>query len=175
MWLFAHLGLTVGAAALLAQGARLEGRDRPLVLHYPFLALGAVGPDVDKLLNLALAHSMDRWALHILWLPLGLLGLGLLRWRRHGGSHLLQLAVAWLGHLFLDGMWYTPQLLLWPIYGWALPAEPLDLPGFLHYMLGSLSRDPRHFLPEAAGAGVLLAMMAYALARWLRQQRQRAS
>jgi hypothetical protein len=30
-------------------------------------------------------------------------------------------------HLLLDSMWASPQILLWPVHGWAFPASDLGL------------------------------------------------
>ena len=67
MWLFAHVGLTVGCAALAdgisrrSRSGRLEGAQGP---DYRLLAIGAIAPDLDKLIGLANGRAFERSYFH---------------------------------------------------------------------------------------------------------------
>jgi len=67
MWLFAHVGLTVGCAALADGISRRGESGRPAGTHgpdYGLLAIGAIAPDLDKLIGLANGHAFERSYFH---------------------------------------------------------------------------------------------------------------
>jgi membrane-bound metal-dependent hydrolase YbcI (DUF457 family) len=185
--LLGHVGITLGAATLLARAlpdapsraatanaqaapegptsangglaswfVRLgHGRDIRLLL------LGSLLPDIiDKplgqvLLRESLANGRIYSHTLLFLLLLSLIGLVLLRRRRQNGALLVAFGV--LAHLVLDQMWWTPQTLLWPLYGLEFPR--VFLPGWLERLLYSLQHDPAVFVPEAVGAAVLASFL----------------
>jgi len=67
-------------------------------------------------------------------------------------------AGCWILHLTLDGMWATPGVLLWPALGWRMPGGDMGWADFVAYMVRSLSGDPRQYVPEIVGIGIVLGL-----------------
>ena len=127
-----------------------------------WLVLGSVLPDIiDKPLGILLFNSFfksGRIVAHTLLFPLILLVAGLLM-RSRARVALLMLAIGSLGHLLLDQMWFQPKTLLWPAMGWDF--EPLDIGSLLPHLLYGLRSNPALYVPEAAGAAIAIAFIAY--------------
>jgi len=51
-------------------------------------------------------------------------------------------------------MWLTPQTLLWPLYGFAF--EKIALTHWLQGIFHALLTDPTVYIPEIAGAAILI-------------------
>jgi len=85
---------------------------------YRFIALGALVPDlIDKplaLLDLGGGRSFG----HTLALVAALFVVAFVSFRRNRKFLLLSLATGCSFHLIQDGMWSSPELLLWPAFGW---------------------------------------------------------
>jgi len=189
MWLLAHVGSTMGLAALVdgacrvrrqlgSQGAvsgvvKPEGRGAqparavsgwnrsPGATHgpdYRLLAIGAVLPDLDKLIGLASGHAFERNYFHTALCVLILSGAVVYWWRRTGGTRPLQVAGCWLLHLALDGMWAMPGVLLWTALGGRMPGGDMGWADFLAYTVRSLSGDPKQYVPEIVGIGIVFGL-----------------
>ncbi len=80
---------------------------------------------------------------------------GLYLYRRRGGkTWLLALSFGTFTHLVLDQMWRDPHTLLWPAYGLAFARA--DLTNWVPNMFHALLTDPQVYLPELAGAAILI-------------------
>lgn len=64
----------------------------------------------------------------------------------------MALAVGWLFHLVLDGLWTTPEILFWPFFGWDLPTGAAP---FWPSAWDRALADPWRWGWEALGAGYL--------------------
>ena len=125
---------------------------------YRLLSIGAIAPDLDKLIGLASGHAFERSYLHTALCALILPGVGIYWGRRTGGTGPLQVAGCWLLHLAPHGMWATPGALLWPALGWRMPGGDMGWADFVAYMVRSLSGDPKQYVPEIIGAGIVLGL-----------------
>lgn len=118
-----HAGL--GAALVYVS----LGRRR---IDYRFILIGAIAPDlVDGLLRHLLDYEgSGRGVAHSLasFLVVAVAVVLLLRGERR--LSVFGLAVGWLTHIVLDGMWQAPETFLWPAFGMtfdAAPGEPYAL------------------------------------------------
>jgi len=145
MLFFAHLGLALASSRLLP---------RPDLAFLSALAIGSMLPDIiDKPLGLIIFGSMGmgRTFAHTLLFLAILAALSLrLRDRRAAA-----LTLGVLVHLLLDGMWASPQTLLWPLLGPFPAAELMDTTSYIEMLLSGL-RDPGILLPELAGLVYLI-------------------
>lgn len=116
------------------------------------LFLGAVLPDViDFILGLFLGDVFRQRLGHTLLLPTLYVVVVLLatrRGRRRRG--LMTVAIGWMFHLVLDGMWARPETLFWPAFGWEFAAWPAGS------AWGRAMDDPWRWLAAAAGLAYLL-------------------
>ncbi|MGI9609379.1 MAG: metal-dependent hydrolase, partial [Acidimicrobiia bacterium] len=92
-----------------------------------FLMVGALLPDLVDMpvgtLLLAERFSTGELWLHSLLLPSVYMSVVLLLTRRGRRRRAyMALGVGWLFHLLLDGMWASPEVFLWPFFGWEIPA-----------------------------------------------------
>lgn len=137
MLLFAHLGLTLVAARFLKW---IDPR---------FLSLGALLPDiVDKPVGLFIYGSMGHGRIfaHTLLFVLVLILISLASRDPRAAS----LSTGVLAHLFLDAVWLSPAILLWPLLGPFPPADPMDTLSYIQMLLMGLKR-PDVLIPECAG------------------------
>ena len=107
--------------ATVARGFHLRGR----VLDWRLLVLGALLPDIiDKPIGILFFGSEGRLLGHTLVfaIMLGIIGLCL---TSRGRPWMLILAICCVGHLILDGMWTTPDILFWPAHGWYMASYDL--------------------------------------------------
>jgi inner membrane protein len=143
VFLFAHAGITLGAATLIT--AAVERKPRALArpaaepgapsfsrwfeslarfLDIRILLVGALLPDIiDKPLGLFLIGSGRSYA-HTLAFTLILALAGAVLYLNRRRTWLLALAFGSICHLVLDSMWTNPRTLLWPFYVQTLPAGP---------------------------------------------------
>jgi len=133
-----------------------EGSGLPRQLDYRLIAIGAVLPDVDKLISLELLGRFDRGVFHtLLWFFI-LAAAALLLFRVARDTRGVQLACCWAVHLVLDEMWTNPRVLLWPLYG-PMPVDgEFGVADFGDYMVETLTTDWHQLLPELVGLGIVL-------------------
>ena len=79
---------------------------------------------------------------------------GLYLYRSRAQRWLLVLAFGTLVHLILDLMWQAPQIILWPILGFAF--EKQDITNFVPNMLSALLTAPEVYVPELVGAAIII-------------------
>jgi|SRR3989344_1282701 len=119
MLFFGHVGLSLGAGKLLE---RLQRR-----IDFLFLGLGAIFPDVDKLLSVALGIG-GRAFFHTLVFAIALTAVALALRTVFLRSFALGV---WL-HLLFDTMWTFPQTFFWPFLG-SFNSETFNADVALHY------------------------------------------
>jgi len=184
MLLLGHMGITLGAAAtaeatrlrLSRRRARLEtGRvslREPLVslshrIDLRVLLVGSLLPDmIDKPLGLVLLPTVfggGRLYAHTLLFAFALAIAGLIARSLSGKTTLLVLAYGSAMHLVLDGMWRTPDVLLWPALG-PMPASHAAQ-GWLMRLLAGLTQNPAAYSSEIAGAIMLAPLIVVVIRR----------
>jgi inner membrane protein len=184
MYLFGHLGLTLGAAAVGANvydlmrrgrsggepadsggaGKLCDDRQKSSRLTWDrlgkwldvrLLLLGSMLPDlIDKPLGYLYLNS-GRTISHTLLF--GLLSLAPLIYFHKPGQRrwLVALSVGVFAHLFFDEMWSQPVVLFWPIYGTVFPLSVSSK--WLYYWITTVFHVPSLFLPELLGMSIVLA------------------
>ena len=122
------------------------------------LLLGALLPDIiDKPLGIYLSRKVfsdGRIFCHTLLFPILVTGVGLISNRRREKTWHPNLTFGVLTHLILDEMWQTPNILLWPLRGTIFKKE--DASGWGKKMLRDSFTDPKTYVPELLGAGILI-------------------
>ncbi|MGC9444869.1 MAG: metal-dependent hydrolase [Candidatus Methanospirareceae archaeon] len=148
MFLFGHLGITLGIAVLLLRVWKIEP-DRQL---YGAILLGSVLPDlIDKPIGrILLAESLanGRLIAHTLLFALILVLIGLYVYNRLGEFWGLLLGGAALLHLCEDQMWLIPETLLYPLFGLAFPQGVVE-PHWWEYFIAAVYRT-YSLAPDAA-------------------------
>ena len=177
MLLLGHVGITVGAA--LAGEAVLDRRSTPSSLSRPVevirritvslsqridlrvLLFASLLPDIiDKPIGLLLYPSVlgsGRLFAHTIWFPVVLLAASVLLRRFRGGPVLMVLAFGSGMHLLLDAMWLTPVTLFWPLLGPFPQGSNPDQ--WLETIVRTLLTEPRAYVPEIAGAILLVPLL----------------
>jgi inner membrane protein len=190
MQLFAHIGITLGAAWVIQQAVthvrssvmRLkpsyntantsadlstnEGssqRSTASWLNYWFLALGSLLPDiVDK--PLALVYGGGRDLCHTLVFIMLILTVGALLYRIRKSSWLLCIALGCVAHVLLDAMWLKQSTFLWPLFGWGFQHPDLSIGTWIDQtVIGPISK-PSGYIPEAIGF-ITLGLFYFGLVR----------
>lgn len=123
-----------------------------------FLFLGALLPDlIDLPLGTLLLE--DRYGSGELWahalVSVSLFMIVVLFATRRGRRRraFMAVAVAWLLHVLLDGMWADPEVFLWPAFGWELPFGQTP---FWSLAWERALADPWRWVLEAVGIGYLI-------------------
>ena len=152
MFLFAHVGITLGAAAgisaiislrrssdqrkntaKLPSWSRSPNRKRPFreiigldalsgFLDIRILMVGSMLPDIIDKPLSFMGLGSGRSIAHTLLLSLIVLCLAFYLYLNNRKTWLFAVAIGMFSHLILDSMRFTPQTLLWPFQGWAFPA-----------------------------------------------------
>jgi hypothetical protein len=140
----------MGAAAVIVYVTL--GRAR---IDYRWILVGAIAPDlIDGLLNITVLNEpSSRGPAHSLAAVVLVALVVLVATRGERRLSLFGLAVGWLLHLVVDGMWAAPQTFLWPAFGAAFS----DVPGE-QYTWDLLTRPLVHWstwATEAMGAAIL--------------------
>jgi membrane-bound metal-dependent hydrolase YbcI (DUF457 family) len=155
MLLFAHTGITLGTAKVMARAAGWREKGLPALLDYRLVLIGSMLPDlIDKPLGgVILPLRNGRIYSHTLVFLLLMLGIGLVVWfwKRNSGG--LVLAGGTALHHILDFMWQAPETYLWPLYGWVFPTG--ESGDWLSLWISKLT-DPQVLIPEIIGLLVLV-------------------
>jgi inner membrane protein len=164
MLLFAHAGITLGAASVLAGGVKQEWNpaewfvtlSRYLDIRY--LLIGSLLPDIiDKPVGQLLFRDTfgnGRIFSHALLFLIVISAFGLYLWKKQHQQWMLALAAGTFMHLILDGMWETPATLFWPFMGWEFPK--IQLENWTQGILHTLVSNPSVYIPEIIGLGILV-------------------
>jgi len=169
VFVFGHVGLTWGGSLLLVESGRrlpfanrLPAAEIASAVDYRLVIVGSMLPDIiDKPLGVFVLSeevSTGRAFAHSLAFVSAIALAALVR----PGTARRLLAPVALGaaaHLVFDRMWKEPHTLLWPLLGWRL--ERVDVSGWWRQMLEQLFSDPYTYVSEAAGAAVVVALLAF--------------
>ena len=175
MLLFAHTGITLGAAALAA--GTLSSRRSSAGTHKSWFAelsrhldirlllLGSMLPDIiDKPVGQYLfreTFSNGRIVSHTLLFLILVSAVGFFLCKYRGQKWLLTLAAGIFTHLLMDEMWLSPVTLFWPLMGWEFPRwEMAEI--VVRWFL-AIFTVPKLFITELAGLLVLLSFGFYLL------------
>jgi len=179
MLILGHAGITLGCAAALdtVLNKRMSSRDSSssLVKWYPgesgfkllakhidirILLIGSLLPDIiDKPLGLIILQksvSNGRVFCHSLFFLILIALAGIYLYRKQRRNWLLVLSFGIFTHLVFDQMWLTPDIILWPLYGWSFPQGNPNIFIWLEDMLMGLITNPDTYISEAVGALVFL-------------------
>lgn len=164
MLLFAHTGITLGAAAAVS-GALYRRKEKvawfvALTKYFDvrLLLVGSMLPDIiDKPVGQYFFRETfqnGRIFSHTLLFLIVLSGIGWYLLKAHRQAWMLTLAVGTATHLILDQMWNTPRTLFWPLMGVNFPT--VDLEGWIQEIFKTLTLDPATYIPEAIGLMMLI-------------------
>jgi membrane-bound metal-dependent hydrolase YbcI (DUF457 family) len=184
MFLFAHIGITVGAATLIAgavDSVQLTQLQQPDLFRSPLkqtpqdkvadsmgltalsrfldiriLMIGALFPDIiDKPLEFV-GFGNGRSITHTLLVTVIVVLASLWLYFKSKKTWLMAIAFGMCTHLVLDQMWLTPHVLLWPSQGWAFP-HFADRIGLLQFRLwwSALTSNRTVITTECIGASIL--------------------
>jgi inner membrane protein len=152
MFIFAHIGITLGATTLVS--GLISGCHRPNEKTAPkqppdslnvseekkefsqiiglkslanfldirLLILGSMFPDIIDKPLSFFGFGDGRSLTHTLLITTIFLLASLIMFLFQRKTWLLAIAIGMLSHLLLDSMWTTPNTFLWPLHGWAFPA-----------------------------------------------------
>lgn len=131
MLILGHVGVGLGIVQLaeVASGMMLGHRAHIVsrLTDYRFLAVGTILPDlIDKPLAWFILPGIlntTRSFGHTLAFSVALLLMTIWSRRLKRSRIGLSLTLGTLSHLLFDGMWSTPQTLLWPVFGWGFPGR----------------------------------------------------
>jgi inner membrane protein len=165
MLLFAHVGLTFGAATAAAGLA--EKRPPASLAGWPavlarsvdirWLMVGSVLPDIiDKPLGQYILPGLigtGRAYAHTLLFLVLLSVIAVAVKLRSGRTWALALAAGTFLHLILDAMWRSPRALLWPFLGAGF--EHIDLENWAGGLWQALIGNPAVYIPEIVGFLIL--------------------
>jgi membrane-bound metal-dependent hydrolase YbcI (DUF457 family) len=168
MFIFAHAGITLGVATLVA-GAVKKKQAGPNTKTSWFASLsryvdirvllvGSLLPDIiDKPVGQYFfreTFSNGRIFSHTLLFIIVLTGIGFYLFKRHRQVWMLTLAAGTFFHLVLDGMWAAPATLFWPLLGFTFEKE--ELANWLSNILQALFSHAGNYIPEMTGLVILL-------------------
>lgn len=126
-------------------------------LDYRLLLVASMLPDIiDKPLGqvfLKNTFSYGRIYGHTLVFILITGILGMLVFKKWGKGWLLTMAFGSFMHDMEDQSWRWPQVLWWPLKGWAFPKEELN--AWLSGIFQAMVTEPDVFIPELVGIGIL--------------------
>jgi inner membrane protein len=168
MFVFAHAGITLGAATLFA-GALDRRQVIPNEKTSWFTSLsrrvdirvllaGSLLPDIiDKPVGQYFfreTFSNGRIFSHTLLFLVVLAGIGFYLYKRHRQVWMLTLAAGTFAHLLLDEMWSAPATFFWPLLGFTF--EKVELTGWFSNIFQALFGETHIFIPELVGLAILL-------------------
>ena len=168
MLIFAHAGLTLGAAVVVAGsvknhtspsgGSRFWLTALSGYLDIRLLLIGSLLPDIiDKPLGLLFLRdslSSGRIYTHTLLFFILISLAGLLLYKLRRSTWMLVLSAGTLTHLIMDQMWITPKTLLWPFLG--LEFDRVEVTAWISNILEGLRTYPQVYIPEFIGFIILV-------------------
>ena len=168
MLLFAHTGITLGAAAVLAGALKYKNKSGNGILTWfrsfseyvdiRILIIGSMLPDIiDKPLGMVFFReefSSGRIFAHSLLFLVVLGAAGFYLFRKRQKTWLLVLAFGTFIHLALDQIWLMPKTVLWPWLGFSF--ERIEITDWYSLWFRDILAYPDIFIPELVGLGILL-------------------
>jgi inner membrane protein len=168
MFVFAHTGITLGAATLVAGTINRRQPGRNAIMSWfnslsqyvdiRVLLVGSLLPDIiDKPIGQVFfrgTFSNGRIFAHTLLFLIVLTGIGFFLFKRYRQVWMLTLAAGTFTHLMMDRMWATPATLFWPLLGFTFPK--VELTNWLSNLFETLLHRPGTYIPEIIGLAVLL-------------------
>ena len=170
MLLFAHTGITLGAATLFADAVNRKPSWFASLSRYldiRWLLVGSLLPDIiDKPVGQYIfrdAFNNGRIFSHTLLFFIVISTVGIFLYKKQRRTWLLALAAGTFTHLLLDEIWQTPVTLFWPLLGFSFPRE--ELAGWASDIWSALFSEPRVYIPEIVGLVILLVLGIYLIKR----------
>jgi inner membrane protein len=163
MLLFAHTGIALGAATVVAGIANKQEKVSWFVsltkyMDARLLMVGAMLPDIiDKPVGQYFFRETfenGRIFSHTLLFLLILTGIGFYLLKAHRQAWMLTLAAGTAMHLILDQMWTVPRTLFWPLMGFQFPPENLEV--WATEIVNAVTSNPQTYIPEVIGLVILL-------------------
>jgi inner membrane protein len=161
MLLFGHLGITLGAADIVADAVKRKSTWFAALSRYldiRWLAVGSLLPDIiDKPVGQLIfkdTFNNGRIFSHTLFFLIVITAVGFYLFKKYRQTWMIAFAAGTLAHLMLDEMWQMPQTLFWPLLGFSFPS--VDLEGWASNIWKLLFSDPHYYVPEIVGLAVLL-------------------
>ncbi len=159
MLLLAHMGITLGAAGCVKGYLEHRGLENYAeAVDYRLVLLGSILPDIiDKPLGgLILRETVGNGRIfsHTLVFLFMLITLGMIMFFKLNRPGLLVIGMGSAIHNILDGMWASPETFFWPLYGWSFARGNPE--GWIQLWLGNLFGQPLVFVPEIAGAIIIV-------------------
>jgi inner membrane protein len=168
MLLFGHVGITLGAAALVARAVSQRQTDKPekeswfatlaRKVDIRVLIIGSMLPDIiDKPVGeyffRGTFHNGRIFAHTLLFLVLNT-AVGYYLYKRRKQLWLLTLAAGTFMHLALDEIWQVPDTFLWPLLGFHFAVYELNN-WFVNLLMALLS-SPYIYISEAIGLAIFI-------------------
>ncbi len=167
MLLFGHVGITLGAAALVARslskrktGGEEKSPFAPLArkADIRLLMIGSMLPDIiDKPVGEYFFRETfynGRIFGHTLLFLVLIAAAGYYLYQRHKQLWMLVLAAGVFMHIALDEMWQVPGTFFWPFLG--LTFARYELTGWLADILKALLSEPYIYISEAIGLAIFI-------------------
>jgi membrane-bound metal-dependent hydrolase YbcI (DUF457 family) len=161
---FGHVGITLGAGAVLAGNVNRRGKKQSWFVSLSryvdirLLLVGSMLPDIiDKPVGMYFFRNTfnnGRIFSHTLLFLIVISAVGLLIYKKQHRTWMLALAAGTFTHLLLDSMWKTPATLFWPLLGFSFPKTNLE--NWLQIILHTTVSDPTVYLPEIIGLAIVL-------------------
>lgn len=155
MEIFAHAGITLGAATIIADVANRKPSWFDVLTKYldiRWLLVGSLLPDIiDKPIGVYF-FSNGRIFSHSLLFLFVLIAIGFYLSKRHHQTWMLVLAAGVFMHLILDSMWLAPSTLLWPFMGVSFPKG--EIGNWWDNRWNDLI-EPGNYVPEIIGFVIL--------------------
>jgi membrane-bound metal-dependent hydrolase YbcI (DUF457 family) len=173
MLLFGHVGITLGAAAVLAGSVNRQREKKSWFaslskyLDIRLLLVGSLLPDIiDKPVGQYLFRDTfdnGRIFAHTLLFLIVISAVGLFIFKKQRRAWMLALAAGTFTHLLLDEMWQTPATLFWPWLGFSFPK--IELEGWAQGIFHAMFFDPAVYIPEIIGLAIVLWFVVDAIKR----------
>ena len=164
MLLFGHVGITLGASAVLAGGVNRQREKESWFaslskyVDIRLLLAGSLLPDIiDKPVGQYLFRDTfdnGRIFSHTLLFLIVISAVGLFIFKKQRRTWMLALAAGTFTHLLLDAMWKTPATLFWPLLGFSFPK--IELEGWAQGIFHAMFFDPAVYIPEIIGLAIVL-------------------
>jgi membrane-bound metal-dependent hydrolase YbcI (DUF457 family) len=168
MLIFAHAGITLGAATLVAGVVNKKQSSHSTKTSWftslsryvdiRMLLVGSLLPDIiDKPVGQYFfreTFSNGRIFSHTLLFLIVLTGIGFYLFKRYRQVWMLTLSAGTFSHLIMDGMWAAPATLFWPLLGFTFEKE--ELTDWLWKILRELFSHAGDYIPELTGLLILL-------------------